>query len=180
MTAHEITSQPPLIAYFSMEVGLDPALPTYSGGLGILSGDTLRSAADLQVPMVGVTLLYRKGFFRQRLDAAGRQTEEPEAWQPEEALERLAPVVTVTVEGRPVRLRAWRYAIRGVTGHVVPVYLLDTALPENAAEAQHRPMGDAKRARPARSRRCPSTRGECPFAGVLARRGGQPTTEWLG
>ena len=60
------------VAYFSMEVALDPAMPTYSGGLGILAGDTLRSAADLGVPMVAVTLLHRKGYFRQRIDDAFR------------------------------------------------------------------------------------------------------------
>lgn len=56
---------PNQFAYFSMEVGLDSAMPTYSGGLGILAGDTLRAAADLGLPMIGVTLLHRKGYFRQ-------------------------------------------------------------------------------------------------------------------
>ena len=57
------------IAYFSMEIGLNEKIQTYSGGLGVLAGDTIRSAADLKVPMVAITLLYRKGYFRQRLDA---------------------------------------------------------------------------------------------------------------
>ena len=70
----------PTIAYFSMEIALDSHIPTYSGGLGILAGDTLRSAADLRLPMVGVTLLHRKGYFFQRLDDEGRQSEEPVAW----------------------------------------------------------------------------------------------------
>jgi starch phosphorylase len=68
------------IAYFSMEIAVDPAIPTYSGGLGVLAGDTLRSGADLGVPLVGVTLLHRKGYLRQDLDAAGQQAEQPEAW----------------------------------------------------------------------------------------------------
>ncbi len=131
MTPRDPSGLPPLVAYFSMEAGLDPSLPTYSGGLGVLSGDTLRSAADLSIPAVGVTLLHRKGYFRQRLDAAGVQTEEPDLWSPEESLERLEKIVTVTVEGRPVRLRAWRFSVRGVTGHTIPVYLLDSLLPEN-------------------------------------------------
>ena len=77
------TSVPsPVIAYFSMEVGIDPAIPTYSGGLGILAGDTLRAAADLGVPVVGMTLLYHKGYFRQRLDAHGNQSESPSEWSP--------------------------------------------------------------------------------------------------
>src|SRR5947208_15273392 len=72
----------PPIAYFSMEIALDKAMPTYSGGLGVLAGDTLRSAADLSVPMVGVTLLHRKGYFEQHLDHEGHQSEQPESWNP--------------------------------------------------------------------------------------------------
>ncbi|MCK5177509.1 MAG: hypothetical protein KAQ92_07305 [Candidatus Aenigmarchaeota archaeon] len=59
------------IAYFSMEIGLDSKIPTYSGGLGILAGDTIRSCADLHIPVVVVSLLYRKGHFKQKLDAHG-------------------------------------------------------------------------------------------------------------
>jgi starch phosphorylase len=125
-------AQPPAIAYFSMEVGLDPAMPTYAGGLGVLAGDTLRAAADLGVPMVGVTLLHRKGFFRQHLDAQGNQSESPSVWYPEEFLEAMEPRICVTISGRAVQVRAWRYLVRGVSGHTVPVYLLDTALPENS------------------------------------------------
>jgi starch phosphorylase len=120
------------IAYFSMEVGLDPSIPTYSGGLGILAGDTLRSAADLGVPMVGITLLHRQGYFRQRLDSGGNQTETPDIWKPEEILEPVAPEVAIAIEDREVRVRAWRYEIQGLSGHRVPVYFLDTALPENS------------------------------------------------
>ncbi len=75
-------SEPRTIAYFSMEIGLDPAMPTYSGGLGVLAGDSLRAAADLGMPMVAVTLLYRKGYFRQHLDAKGHQSEAPALWNP--------------------------------------------------------------------------------------------------
>jgi len=120
------------VAYFSMEVGLAPNLPTYSGGLGILAGDTLRSAADLGVSMVGVTLLHRKGYFRQHLDAQGNQTESMDLWTPEAILEPMEPKATVTIEGRQVRVRAWRYEVHGVSGHKVPVFFLDTALPENS------------------------------------------------
>src|SRR5512135_140911 len=80
------------IAYFSMEIGLESRLPTYSGGLGVLAGDTLRSMADLKIPAVGVTLLYTNGYFRQRLDASGNQTEEPETWHPEDVLRELRAV----------------------------------------------------------------------------------------
>lgn len=123
---------PHTVAYFSMEVGLDPEMPTYSGGLGILAGDTLRSAADLGVTMVGVTLLHRKGYFRQHLDASGNQTESPSTWSPEDFMEPMPPRVTVSIEDRQVQVRAWRYIIYGMGGHPVPVYFLDTALPENA------------------------------------------------
>jgi starch phosphorylase len=121
------------VAYFSMEIALDPAMPTYSGGLGILAGDMLRSAADLGVPIVGVTLVHRKGYFRQRLDPHGNQTEEPASWTPESVLERVDAEVSVTIESREVRLRPWRYTIRGISGHTVPVYLLDALLPGNGA-----------------------------------------------
>jgi starch phosphorylase len=114
-----------------MEIALDPAMPTYSGGLGILAGDTLRSAADLGVPMAAVTLLHRKGYFRQHVDENGNQFEETASWSPEQFLELMKPVATVCIAGRQVQVRAWRYLIEGVGGHTVPVYLLDTCLPEN-------------------------------------------------
>ena len=120
------------IAYFSMEIALDPALPTYSGGLGVLAGDTLRGAADLRAPMVAVTLLHRKGHFRQHLDKSGNQSESPEIWHPEEMLEPLEPVVRVAIEGRRVLVRAWRFVVRGVSGYPVPVYLLDTDIADNS------------------------------------------------
>ena len=115
-----------------MEVGLESDLPTYSGGLGVLAGDTLRAAADLGLPMVGVTLVHRRGYFRQHLDSRGLQTEAPAAWSPESRLEALPERVQVSVEGRTVSIRAWRYPIRGLRGHVVPVYLLDTDLEVNS------------------------------------------------
>ncbi len=121
------------IAYFSMEVALDSRLPTYAGGLGVLAGDTLRSAADLGLPMVGVTLLHRKGYFFQRLDAEGRQHEEPVAWSPEDWLAPAAATVGVELEGRRVSVRAWRYTVTGSAGATVPVFLLDTDVPGNEA-----------------------------------------------
>jgi starch phosphorylase len=123
-------------AYFSMEIALDPSIPSYSGGLGILAGDTLRAAADLGFPIVGVTLLYKKGYFRQSLNAAGIQAEQPERWNPAEKLEYVGSLSTVTIEGRRVRIAAWRYTVHGVCGHEVPVYLLDTDLAENAEQGR--------------------------------------------
>jgi starch phosphorylase len=115
-----------------MEICLEQAIPTYSGGLGVLAGDTLRSAADLHVPMVAVTLLHRKGYFEQHLDEHGNQTEKPVLWHPEQVLEPVGPRVTVQIAGRRVRVRAWKYEVTGVNDHTIPVYLLDTALAENS------------------------------------------------
>ncbi|MBI4342649.1 MAG: alpha-glucan family phosphorylase [Candidatus Omnitrophica bacterium] len=122
------------VAYFSMEIALRSDLPTYSGGLGVLAGDTIRSAADLRIPMVAVSLLYRKGYFAQRLDPSGWQHEEPVVWVVEDVLKEQPPRVTVTMAGRPVQVRAWRYDVTGVGGSTVPVLFLDTDLPENAPE----------------------------------------------
>lgn len=120
------------IAYFSMEIGLDARMPTYSGGLGVLAGDTIRSAADLKVPMVAVTLLHRKGYFRQKLDANGWQTEEPIEWAIESYLEEMPKKTSVTIEGRVVHLQVWKYKVKGIGGFNVPVYFLDSDLPENS------------------------------------------------
>ena len=122
---------PPSVAYFTMEAALDAAIPTYSGGLGVLAGDSLRSAADLGISMVGVTLLHRQGYFEQKLDAEGNQTEEPVAWNPADHLERMDPLVTLTMEGRPVHVCCWRFQVHGVNGHIVPVYLLDSDVSPN-------------------------------------------------
>ena len=123
-----------MIAYFSMEIALADAIPTYSGGLGVLAGDTIRSAADGAVPMVAVTLVHRKGYFQQRLDAQGNQSEEPQSWSPEDSLTEMPARVTVGIEGRAVTLRAWRFDTHGFGGAVVPTYLLDADLPENTPD----------------------------------------------
>jgi starch phosphorylase len=121
-----------MIAYFSMEIAVAPEFPTYSGGLGVLAGDTLRSAADMGLPLAAVTLIDRRGYFRQHLDAVtGQQSEEPQPWSPETLLTAEEPIVTVTVEGRPVAVRGWRYDLEGATGHRIPVYFLDTDLEQN-------------------------------------------------
>jgi len=106
-------------------------MPSYSGGLGVLAGDTIRAAADIRLPMVAVSLLYRKGYFHQVLSEDGSQTEEPVEWEVEKFLQEEAPRVAVTLEGRRVELRAWRYTVKGVRGYEVPVYFLDADLPDN-------------------------------------------------
>jgi glycogen phosphorylase len=115
-----------------MEIALDAAMPTYSGGLGVLAGDTVRSAADLQVPMVAISLLHRAGYFRQRLDASGWQSEEPFNWPVEKILSEMPARACLMLEGRRVFLRSWKYQVQGGGTYSVPVYLLDTDLPENS------------------------------------------------
>jgi starch phosphorylase len=122
------------VAYFTMEVALDPAMPTYSGGLGVLAGDTLRSFADLKIPAVGVSLLYRNGYFEQKLDEWGNQQERPVSWEPRGRLHLLPATVAVTIEARTVIVQAWQYELVGVTGGRVPVLLLDANRPDNAKQ----------------------------------------------
>jgi glycogen phosphorylase len=131
-----VPSRPLQAAYFSMEIALEAALPTYAGGLGVLAGDTLRSAADMGLPMVGMTLLYRKGYFEQHLDSQGNQSETPSGWDPMNKLQPLEPRVSLVLDGQEIAIRSWQYTIESFTGHRVPVYLLDTALPENSPFAQ--------------------------------------------
>ena len=122
------------IAYFSMEIGITQEIPTYSGGLGILAGDILKSAADLGVPMVGITLLYKKGYFVQKINKDGRQTELPAEWDPADKLTLLPNHVTVAMEGRQVTVGVWSYVLSGHSGHPLPVLFLDTDFPENTPE----------------------------------------------
>jgi glycogen phosphorylase len=122
----------PRIAYFSMEIAIEAAIPTYSGGLGVLSGDTLRAAADIGLPVVGVSLLHRQGFFRQRLGDDGSQSEVPASWQPERHLELIRDCkVEIGIEGRRVCIQPWIYRVRGASGDTVAVFFLDADLPEN-------------------------------------------------
>ena len=122
----------PAVAYFSMEIALASDIPTYAGGLGVLAGDTIQSAADAGLSMVAVTLLHRQGHFNQHLDENGWQTETSAAWDVSSQLTEVPHHTTVTLEGRAVRLRAWRKDVEGISGSVVSVYLLDSDLPENA------------------------------------------------
>ena len=125
-------NHPNIIAYFSMEIAVDAEIPTYAGGLGVLAGDMVRSAADLKIPIVAVTLVHRKGYFNQTLDSSGWQREAPMGWPVEERLEEMPQRAAVTLEGRTVHLRSWRYEVRGEGGFRVPVYFLDADLPENS------------------------------------------------
>jgi len=128
----QIISKKQTIGYFSMEIGIDAKINTYSGGLGVLAGDTIKSAADLKVTMVAVTLLYREGYFRQKLEEDGWQREESARWPVNELLQEESKRVQVLLEGRTIHLGAWRYDVKGVDGFTVPVYFLDSDLPENS------------------------------------------------
>jgi starch phosphorylase len=108
------------IAYFSMEIALSPSLPTYSGGLGMLAGDTLRSAADTGAPMVAVSLVHRRGYFKQSLDKSGQQSESDVSWTPETTLPFAGQCVTINMQGRNIKVCAWRFDVVGVTGHIIP------------------------------------------------------------
>jgi glycogen phosphorylase len=95
------------IAYFSMEIAIRSEIHTYSGGLGILAGDTARSCAELELPIVFVTLLSRAGYFRQEIASDGRQIEHPDWWEVERWCAPLHAMVAVEIEGRPVWIRPW-------------------------------------------------------------------------
>lgn len=119
------------IAYFTMELALESAIPTYAGGLGILAGDTVRSAADLQVPLVGVSLVHRSGYFRQEITEQGAQIEHPAPWDPSQHLRRLGAKIALTIENHEVWVGAWLYVVQAHLGGAIPIILLDTDLPEN-------------------------------------------------
>ncbi|PYU62283.1 MAG: alpha-glucan family phosphorylase [Acidobacteria bacterium] len=130
--ASHVNSVKRLVAYFSMEIALENAMPSYSGGLGVLAGDTIRAAADLRLPMVAISLLYRKGYFTQRLADDGSQTEEAVEWRMEDFLQEEPARASLPLENRRVELRCWKYDVKGVRGFEVPVYFLDAHLPSNA------------------------------------------------
>jgi glycogen phosphorylase len=134
MESIEPFTREPRFAYFSMEIALRSEIPTYSGGLGVLAGDTLRSAADLELPLVAVTLASRQGYFRQTIAANGSQNERPEPWDPEQYATRLRAGIAVPIEGREVWVGAWLFTVVGRTGAREPVILLDTDLSLNCPE----------------------------------------------
>ena len=122
------------IAYFSMEIGLTNEIPTYAGGLGVLAGDTIRSSADLNLPLVAVTLVNKKGYFRQKITEEGRQIEHPQEWDPSKFMKLLPVAVTVQIQNRNVKIKAWLYNVQSVTGGMIPVFFLDTDVEGNTLE----------------------------------------------
>jgi starch phosphorylase len=117
-----------------MEIGLIKDVPTYSGGLGVLAGDTIRSSADLKLPLVAVTLVSKKGYFQQEITKDGWQIEHPQEWDPSKFMKLLPSEVTVRIQNRDVRIKAWLYEVKSLTGGVVPVLFLDTDVDGNSPE----------------------------------------------
>lgn len=137
----------PRVAYFSMEIALRNEISTYAGGLGILAGDTVRSAADLELPLVAVSLVSRAGYFRQAIDAQGRQSEQPDPWNPTQWAQPLDAKIAVQIEGRAVWIGAWLYIHESHLGGRQPVLLLDTDQNENEQadrELTHHLYGDGE------------------------------------
>ena len=130
---YEFTHEP-RVAYFSMEIALRNEIPTYAGGLGILAGDTMRSATDLNLPMVGISLVSRAGYFRQEIDGQGRQIEHPATWDPAQWAKPLDAKIAMLIDGRTVWVSAWLYVLEGNMGGRQPILLLDTDLNENSKE----------------------------------------------
>ncbi len=124
----------PRVAYFSMEIALRNEIPTYAGGLGVLAGDTLRSAADLDIPLVAVTLASSAGYFNQVLDTEGRQSEQIDPWEPSRWAVPLDAIVAVTIEGRQIWVGGWLYVLKGHMNGAQPAILLDTDLDQNSEE----------------------------------------------
>jgi starch phosphorylase len=122
----------PRIAYFSMEIGVNEKIPTYSGGLGILAGDTIKSCSDLNIPLVGVTLIHENGYFYQKIDQDGNQIELPIQFPINDFLKLLPVKTTVQIDGRDVALRVWYYPVTGIAGYIIPVFFLDANVEGNA------------------------------------------------
>jgi starch phosphorylase len=124
----------PRIAYFSMEIGIANDIPTYSGGLGVLAGDIVKASADLRLQMVALTLVSRKGYFKQKITKRGEQQELPDEWDPSESLTLMPYMTTVAIEGRAVKVQTWLYEYQSLTGGIVPILFLDTDVDGNAPE----------------------------------------------
>lgn len=119
------------VAYISMEIGMDSNIPTYSGGLGVLAGDTVRSAADLEIPMVGICLCYSSGYFYQLFNEKGEQKEKEIEWSFFYEFDKVEKPITMMVEDKEIKVSAWLYKVIGQSGHVIPIYLLTTEVEGN-------------------------------------------------
>ncbi len=119
------------IAYFSMEIAIKSDIPSYSGGLGVLAGDMIRSAADLEIPMVAVALTYSGGYFYQVVNLEGWQQERELRWEFTDEFTKSEKTAVIEVYGKPLNVQCWRYDVVGKTGHRIPLYLLETHIEGN-------------------------------------------------
>ena len=122
------------VAYFSMEIGINSNMPTYSGGLGVLAGDVIRSSADLRIPLIAVTLVSKKGYLKQKMTPDGWQLEFPEVWEPAQFMKLLPQTITVKIHGKDVKVGAWVYEQNSLTGGTIPVLFLTTDIEGNDLE----------------------------------------------
>ncbi|HZJ41779.1 MAG TPA: alpha-glucan family phosphorylase [Patescibacteria group bacterium] len=134
ISKNKIKENNPSIAYFSMEIGLESDIKTYAGGLGVLAGDILFSAASLKVPMLGVTLLSKYGYFKQKINKKGEQEEHLDNDYNFSKLKKIKAVTNIKLGKDEVKIRAWLYEIKSSEGFIVPVYLLDTDVEGNKKE----------------------------------------------
>jgi len=119
------------VAYISMEIAIDSSIPTYSGGLGVLSGDSVRAAADLELPMVGLCLCYSSGYFYQFFNEFGEQKERAIGWNFWYEFEKVEKPIKIKIENKEVLVSAWLYRVIGQSGHILPIYLLTTDIEGN-------------------------------------------------
>ena len=124
------------IAYFSAEIGISSNLPTYSGGLGVLAGDHIKSAADLKINMVAISLLYKEGYFKQIIDQEGKQREVYPKFVPEPILSELSHIFSINLNGKEIFIKACVYNHQSINGFTVPIYFLDTDISENDDETR--------------------------------------------
>ena len=122
------------VAYFSMEIAANKDMPTYSGGLGVLAGDVIRSSADLRLPLVAITLISKKGFLKQKITLDGQQLEFPEEWDPSKFMKLLPQTVSVKISGRDVTVGAWVYEQESLIGGTIPVLFLTSDIDGNSQE----------------------------------------------
>lgn len=114
------------VAYFSAEIGIDERIKTFSGGLGILAGGTIKAMADLEIPFCAVTLFYKNGFFKQKINENNYQEEIEDSWDSENILEDTRKEVKVNIYGEDIYIKIKKYLYKGITGHEIPIFFLDT------------------------------------------------------
>ena len=113
------------ICYFSAEIGLSSSIPTYSGGLGVLAGDYIKASADLNLPVIGITLLYRHGQGIQRINRDGVQKERWNNFNPDGILKKEDAEIKLKLDGKEIIIEIWSKTVNGVRGHKGKVFFLD-------------------------------------------------------